>query len=128
MAMEDKTAQYHVQRIFDRLGDEGVKRAFNVLIDELQAQTKFDLEASSRGAYSAINVRHNHDRCYAFRGTKSWIAWYFRKPAFQQRLIDRSGVLQHFAELAPFESVGAGEIWVKIKNPADAHRVVEFIL
>jgi hypothetical protein len=128
MPFYSKTEQFHVQRVFARLGDDGVKRAFNLLLERLHEQSGFELLASSHGAFSAINLCRDGARCYAFRGTKAWIAWYFRQPALRSHFVDRGRILQHFAAHEPKENARVGEIWIKLKTPQDARRVLDFVL
>jgi len=127
MQLNTEEDRFHIQRISARLGDEGVKRAFGVLLKRLSAQTRFEVRGSPHGAFSDINVKYLGRRCYAFRGTKSWIAWYFRKPSFQEGLADPEKVVSSFSEFDPFENPSKGEIWVKIKTPEDARLVLEFV-
>ena len=128
MVLGSEMDQFHVQRVFDRLGDDKVKLAFKVLLERFNEQTQFELLASPHGAFSAINLCRDGARCYAFRGTKAWIAWYFRQPAFRKHLIIREKVLHHFDAHDPYENTRAGEIWIKLKSPSDALRVLDFIL
>ena len=120
--------EYHLTRVSERLGDDGVKQAFKFLLDRLHLQSRFELLGSPHGAYSAINLCLDGSRCYAFRGTKSWIAWYFRRPAFRTNLVNRDQVLRHFIAHDPFENNNANEIWIKIRSQEDAILVLDFIL
>lgn len=128
MVLDTAQDRYHLERIERRLGDQSVKLAFSSILETLRRQNRFELETSPNGAYSVLNLRYNDRRCYALRGTRGWIAWYFRKPAFEEEIVTRQSVLSTFVDSEPFKNDSAEEIWIKVRTPREATRVLDFIL
>lgn len=128
MLPDGEKTMFHIRRIEARLGADGVVKAFEVLLRDLADQSRFELEATSHGAFSALALRYGGRRCHEFRGTRNWIAWYFRKPAFQQRLTTRAEVLETFRFADPRYNARVEEVWVKIRTPQDAKRVLSHVL
>jgi len=117
----------HIARLQARLADTGVKHAFETLMTALEQHKRIEIAPSSRGNLSVINLCLDGRRSMAFRGTKSWIAWYFRKPGFAQRLFSRQNILGNFRNNNPFENLRAQEIWIKVRTETEAQDILRFI-
>lgn len=118
---------FHIARVQARLAENGVKQAFEKLMMALEQQKRFEIVPSSQGKFSVINLCLDGRRSMAFRGTKSWIAWYFRKPGFEQRLFSRQNILETFRSNDPFQNLRAQEIWIKVRTETEAQDVLRFI-
>lgn len=126
MAECSQEGLFHIARVQARLADTAVKQAFEKLMTALEHHKRFEIVPSSRGNFSVTSLCLDGRRSMAFRGTKSWIAWYFRKPGFEQRLFSRQNILENFRSNDPFEDVRVQENRIKLRTETEAQDVLRF--
>jgi hypothetical protein len=116
---------HHLLRLFNRLSGDEVKQVFFHLLNTIYIRYGDKVHPASQGAFSVVQIRPNDRNCFAFKGAKSWIRWYFRKPAFEDGLADGDELLQLFPTA---EVVQGGEIAVNIHNFDDANKVLNYLV
>ncbi len=122
--MHDDNELYHLARLADSIEDKEVKKAFYLLITEIYRKYGNIARPASQGNFSVLQIRPNGRNCFAFKGAKQRIRWYFRKPAFKERLSSYEDVLKIFPSA---EEVQGGEIAVNLHNSADASAILAYL-
>ncbi|MDQ7069977.1 MAG: hypothetical protein Q9M48_04415 [Rhodobacterales bacterium] len=115
---------YHLARLAKRLETDEVIEAFYLLISELYRQHGEILRPASQGDFSVLQIRPDGKNCFAFKGAKERIRFYFRKPAFGNELSNYREVLETFPWA---DEVQNGEIAVNIRNLTDAKLLLVYL-
>lgn len=114
----------HLLRLSDKIEKHACKEVLWLLVTTLYQIHCIELRPASQGAFSVLQLRVDGRNCFAFKGAKSHIRFYFRKRAFEDGLVQGDEVVNAFANA---ERVQQGEIAVNLETFSDAHRLLEFL-
>jgi len=114
----------HLVRLYDRLETEDVKAAF-FMLTTLLFSSGCALRPASQGSFSVLQVHLKARNVCAFKGAKSWIRFYFRKPYFDET----DQTIEQMSKVFPSgEIVQDGEFAVNIFDEQRAKKVIEYVL
>ena len=98
--------------------------AFFLLISELYHKYGAIIRPASQGNFSVLQIRPDGRNCFAFKGAKNRIRFYFRKPAFEEGPSIYKEVLEYFPSA---EEVQGGEIAVNINCITEAKSILRYL-
>ena len=122
--MHTKQEIYHLARVAERLESDGVKEAFLLMVTTLYRGKGYRLRPASQGAFSVLQIRISEKNCFAFKGAKSHLRFYFRKPCFDAGYCDEHVIFERFPKA---EKVQGFEVALNVETFDDANDLLVFL-
>jgi hypothetical protein len=123
--------KYHLKRLRDRIESPNARAAFSFLFEWACVESPLFALPISRGAFSAVHLSTDPDArpyadCeFAFKGSKQFVKWYFREPAFVRLSLTHENVRRAFPQ-ADFK-INSQEVTVDLFDRAGSTAITSLV-
>lgn len=99
------------------------------IINSMEASQQFVLKPNIRGPKKAVHFERGGKAYFAFTANNHWLLWYFRKPAFNDGLVDWDILRSTFASISESDRADPqlAEATLRITSEHMAREVLNFV-